>query len=84
MVPDRLWYRTDCVVRGCLSSCVPARPAARQSFSYTVSGVLLAGGEEYIFMVDWSALITPPEGHPGQHAYTFVIHIPYQRLLPSE
>jgi hypothetical protein len=28
MVMDRLWYRTDCVVRD------PARPAARQSFSH--------------------------------------------------
>jgi hypothetical protein len=33
MVPDRLWYRTDCVVIGAVRSHVPARPAARQSFS---------------------------------------------------
>jgi hypothetical protein len=26
-----------------------------------------------MLMFDWSALVTPPEGHPGQHAYTFVI-----------
>jgi hypothetical protein len=30
MVPERLWYRTDSVVRGCLSH-IPGGPAARQS-----------------------------------------------------
>jgi hypothetical protein len=29
-----------------------------------------------MFMSDWSALMNPrTEGHPGQHAYTFVIRI---------
>jgi hypothetical protein len=28
-----------------------------------------------MFMFNWSTLMTPPEGHPGQHAYTFVIRI---------
>jgi hypothetical protein len=28
-----------------------------------------------MFMFDWIALMTPPEGHPGQLAYTFVICI---------
>ncbi len=26
-------------------------------------------------MSDWRAIMTPPEGHPGQHAYTFLIRI---------
>jgi hypothetical protein len=28
-----------------------------------------------MFLSDWSDLMTPPEGHPGQHAYTFMIRI---------
>ncbi len=28
-----------------------------------------------MFMSDWSALMTPQEGHPEQYAYSFVIHI---------
>ncbi len=28
-----------------------------------------------MFMSDWSALMTPPEGQPGQHAYTVLICI---------
>ncbi len=34
MVPDGLWYRTDCVILGAVRSHVAAQPAARQSFSY--------------------------------------------------
>ncbi len=33
-----------------------------------------------MLMSDWRAIMTPPEGHPGQHAYTFLIH----RRLPSQ
>jgi hypothetical protein len=28
-----------------------------------------------MFVSGWSALMTPPEGHPGYHAYSFMIHI---------
>jgi hypothetical protein len=28
-----------------------------------------------MFMSDWGALMDPPEGRPGQDAYTFVIRI---------
>jgi hypothetical protein len=35
-----------------------------------------------MFMSDWSALMKPPEGHPGQQAYTFVIRISPQFQFP--
>ncbi len=60
------------VLIGVVRSHVPARQAARQSFSF--NGELQAGGNS-ICLCFWSALMTPPEGHPGQLAYTFVICI---------
>jgi hypothetical protein len=59
MVLDRLWYRRDFVVRGC-----SARPAVRQSS--VISGKVQAGGELYMFLFDWSALMDhPQEGSVG-------------------
>jgi hypothetical protein len=40
-----------------------------------MSGELKAGGGYQMFMSDWSAIMTLPEGYPGQNAYTFVIFI---------
>ncbi len=61
------------VLLGAVRSHLPALPAARQIFSYKwgASG----WGECHMFMFDWSARMTPPEDHPGQLAYTFVIRI---------
>jgi hypothetical protein len=73
-----LWYRTDCgTVQTVLFSAVHyhvlARPAARQSFRYKWGAA--GWGEYHMFMFVWSALMTLPEGHPGQLAYAFVIRI---------
>ncbi len=57
MVPDRLWYCTDCVVRGCPFSS-SARPAARQSFVYKW-GAAGWGGIVYVYVWLRSALMTP-------------------------
>jgi hypothetical protein len=54
MILDRLWYRTDCVVRGCPFSW---SGQARQCFGNKCGAA--GWGEYYMFMFDWSALKTP-------------------------
>jgi hypothetical protein len=54
MGPERLWYCSDCVVRGCPFSCtlysVQAQQAAKQSFSYTfIDGEMQAGRNSICF-----------------------------------
>jgi hypothetical protein len=57
MVPDRLCGTIQTVLLGSVHSLVPARPAARLSFSYKWGA---AGWGDYLmFMFDWSALMTP-------------------------
>ncbi len=51
-------------------------PPSRSSF---ISWKLKAGGKHLFSVYGWQALMTPPEGHSGQHAYTFLIRI----LSPS-
>ncbi len=56
MVPDRLWYRTDCVVSGL--SVLMYRPGQLPGRASVISGELQAGGKQYMFMSDWSAFMT--------------------------
>jgi hypothetical protein len=71
-------YRTDCdtahpVLLNRLSKVnTSCGPAGRSSF---ISGELKGGEGYHILMFDWRAIMTPPEGHPGEHAYTFLIRI---------
>jgi hypothetical protein len=50
-----------------------ARPAAQQIFSYKWGAAGLGGIAYYMFMFEWSALVScdPPEGHP---AWTICVH----------
>jgi hypothetical protein len=69
MVPDSLWSRTDCVIRGCLFSCtgLASCPAGWE---------LQAGGNSMcLCLLECSN--DSPEGNlgSGQLAYTFVIRI---------
>jgi hypothetical protein len=76
MVPDRLWYRTDCVVRCCPFTCTgPAsRPGQIFSSKWEAAGWGEGGGIAYDYiLLEFS--YDPPEGHPGQLVYTFVIRI---------
>jgi hypothetical protein len=58
MVTNRLWYCTvQTVLLGAVCSHVRARPDARQSFRYNWGAA--GWGEKYMFMFDWSALMTP-------------------------
>jgi hypothetical protein len=57
MILERLWYRTDCVVRGCTFSCTGPSRAAQQIFRYKWGAA--GWGELHMFMFDWSALMTP-------------------------
>ncbi len=61
MVPERLWYHTDCVNRGCPFSCNgPASCQAEIQLQVVQVGSCRVGGIVYcMFMFDWSALITP-------------------------
>ncbi len=68
MVPDRLWYRTDCAVRT-VHSHVPARPDARQIFS--LSGELQTGGNSICLCV-FGVLLWPPK-RPPWTAYVICI-----------
>ncbi len=66
-VPDRLWCYTDSVVSSCRLACtVPARPAARQCFSFKWGA---AGWGEH------SDEYTGTTGHSGHVEYTLVIRI---------
>ncbi len=71
-------YRTDCcpahpVLLNQLSKVNTSCGLARQIFIYQWGAEVC--GVQHIFMSDWRALVTPPEGHPGQLAYTFLIRI---------
>jgi hypothetical protein len=61
MVPDRLWYHADCVVRGCPFS-FKAQPAAKKRFSCKWEAAGWRGIVYCMFMFDWSDLISynPP------------------------
>ncbi len=65
---------TDCVVRD------PARPAARQSFSYKWGAA--GGREKYMFMFDWSAIMTPQKATLDSMR-TLSWFVSYRRLLPQ-
>jgi hypothetical protein len=71
-------YRTDCdtahpVLLNRLSKVnTNCGWPGRSSF---ISGELKGGEGYHILMSDWRAIMTPPEGHPGQHVYTFLIRI---------
>jgi hypothetical protein len=56
MVPDRLGT-IQTVLLGAVCSHVPARPAARQGFSYKWEAA--GWGKKYMCIFDWSALKTP-------------------------
>jgi hypothetical protein len=56
MVPDRLGT-IQTVLLGAVRSHVRARPAARQSFSCKWEAA--GWGEKYMFLFDWSVLMTP-------------------------
>ncbi len=79
MVPDRLWCRTDCVAKGCHSH-VPARSAARQSFSFLLGAT--GWGEKCMFMFDWSALTVWPPPPPRRPPWTACVHF-VRRLSPQ-
>jgi hypothetical protein len=71
-------YRTDCdiahpVLPNRLSKVNSSCGLALQIFIFMWGA---EGGERcHILMSGWRAIMTPPEGHPGQHAYTFLIRI---------
>ncbi len=71
-------YRTDCcaahpVLLNRLSKVITSCGLGRQIFIYQWRAEVC--GVQHIFMSDWRALMTPPAGHPGQLAYTFLIRI---------
>ncbi len=79
MVLDRLWYRTNCVVRGCPSSTGPGQQPGRSSV-INGSGSSRLGGIGICLCLT-GALLWPPRRHPGQHVYTFVISILSMSLI---
>ncbi len=73
-------YRTDC----CTAHPVLLNRLSKVNTSCGLAPLIFIyqwGAEvfvvQHIFMSDWRALMTPPEGHPGQRqlAYTFLIRI---------
>ncbi len=72
-----LLYQTDCCTVQTVSCYIRALPSARQSFSYKW-GAAGWGGIIFVYVcLEYSD--DPPEGHPGQLAYTFLIRV----LSPS-
>jgi hypothetical protein len=57
MVPDRLWYHTDRVIRSCLFSYTS--PAMQLPGRSSVICGELQDGRNSICMFDWSALMIP-------------------------
>jgi hypothetical protein len=73
-------YRVQTELLGAVRSHVPARPASRQSFSYKWG---VAGwGELYMFMFDWSALMTPHKATLDS-LRTLSRFVSYRRLSPK-
>jgi hypothetical protein len=70
MVPDRLWYCADCVVRGCPTCPFSSTGPARQSFSYEW-GAAGWGGIVYVY-VGLECSINPPEGQPLESLRTLL------------
>jgi hypothetical protein len=51
------------------------RPGQLPGRASVISGELQAGGGIVYVQVWLECPYDPPEGHPGQHAYTFLIHV---------
>jgi hypothetical protein len=77
MVPDRLWYRTNCGTRLFYLglSIFMYRPGQLPGRSSVISGQLQAGGNSIFYVWLECPYFNPPEGLPGQIVYTFVICI---------
>jgi hypothetical protein len=76
MVPDRLWYCTDCVVRGCPFSCT-GPPDATQSFIF-ISGELQAGGTNICIFLSGVLCMTPQTLDSLR-----TLFVSYQHLAPK-
>jgi len=74
MEPHRLHGTVQSVLLGPVHSNVPPRPVVRQSFSLQVGSCRL-GGTVYVHVLLKCSYDPPPEGHPGQLAYSSVIRI---------